>query len=35
MKENFYICVICMLIKLFKLQFSSLNVPFEKNTYFL
>lgn len=30
MKENFYICVICMLIKLFKPQFSSLNVPFKK-----
>lgn len=30
MKQNFYICVICMLIKLFKLQFSSFNVPFKK-----
>lgn len=30
MKENFYICVICMLIKLFKPQFSSLNVPFKE-----
>lgn len=31
MKQNFYICVICMLIKLFKLQFSSFIVPLKKN----
>lgn len=30
MKENFYICVICML--LFKPHFSSLNVPLKKKS---